>query len=69
MPMLFATQLLPMVVLLATLAGWPLPPRQQPDQPQRMVTPLRGPMPGVVVIDDEIASRVMPTVAELPDSD
>lgn len=40
--MLFGTQVLPMIVPLATLAGRPLLPRQQPGQPQPTVSPSGG---------------------------
>lgn len=40
--MLFGTRVLPMVGLLATLAGWLLLPRLQPDRPQPTVSPSCG---------------------------
>ena len=40
--MLFGARVLPMVGLLATLAGWPLLLPQQPRQPQPTVSPSRA---------------------------
>lgn len=41
-PMLFGTQVPPMINPFTTLTGWPLPWGQQPGQPQPMVSPSYG---------------------------
>ena len=66
--MLLGPRGLPMVSQLATLAGWPLLPRQQPGRPQPTVSPSCGTDAGSRGDRRRDGLPVVLTVAELLDS-